>query len=368
MQSQVTREEGGQALVMVALAMAALLAFLALAIDVGSVYAERRRMQNAADAGALAGAKVLCTRGFGAQAEADIAARDYATRNGAQIITVTFSAFNVVDVSVQETTNTFFAGLIGFPTVDVAADAAAACGTADTTCGIWPIAFPESVWMPISKTCDSQLVIIDSDKVCGDEVGDLDCGPDEVSTGGERAWLDFAQPDEGIYGASPCTGNCGAAALRCWIENLFPGDVPIPICIRGEPGVMGSAFQEAGDPMHHGQIRKIPIFDSFADDGVCPEGDDVLGDSCNNNRMYHIVAIACVKIDHYEPHYEIPLVQPTPDPSATPDPEPTRTPRPERVKALIVTVACDDECDEECASTPGGMPAPGNPLGVSLVR
>ncbi len=51
-----TTAENGQTLVWVALAMVVLLAFVGLAIDGGAVYAERRRMQNAADAGALAGA------------------------------------------------------------------------------------------------------------------------------------------------------------------------------------------------------------------------------------------------------------------------------------------------------------------------
>ncbi len=49
--------EQGQAIVLMALAMIALLAFAALAIDGGNAYVERRRSQNGADAGALAGAR-----------------------------------------------------------------------------------------------------------------------------------------------------------------------------------------------------------------------------------------------------------------------------------------------------------------------
>ena len=45
---------------MVALAIFVLVAILALAIDVGRFYQQRRDMQNAADAGALAGAGDLC--------------------------------------------------------------------------------------------------------------------------------------------------------------------------------------------------------------------------------------------------------------------------------------------------------------------
>lgn len=51
--------ERGQAIVLAALAMIGLLAFLALALDGGNTLTERRRAQNAADAGALAGAQKL---------------------------------------------------------------------------------------------------------------------------------------------------------------------------------------------------------------------------------------------------------------------------------------------------------------------
>lgn len=57
--SQHHDSERGQAIVILALAMVALLAFAALAIDGGNTYVERRRAQNAADAAALAGARQI---------------------------------------------------------------------------------------------------------------------------------------------------------------------------------------------------------------------------------------------------------------------------------------------------------------------
>ena len=51
--------EAGQAIVILAFAMIVLLAFAALAIDGGNAYVERRRAQNGADAGALAGARQI---------------------------------------------------------------------------------------------------------------------------------------------------------------------------------------------------------------------------------------------------------------------------------------------------------------------
>jgi hypothetical protein len=69
----------GQVLVVFALAITALLAFAGLAFDVGRFYTERRFLQNAADAGALAAANAMIRGETAASAEAE--ARDVLTRN-----------------------------------------------------------------------------------------------------------------------------------------------------------------------------------------------------------------------------------------------------------------------------------------------
>ena len=53
-------DDRGQTLVWVAVGMVVLLGIVALAVDVGHLYAERRHMQNAADAGALEAARARC--------------------------------------------------------------------------------------------------------------------------------------------------------------------------------------------------------------------------------------------------------------------------------------------------------------------
>src|SRR5437762_12255145 len=55
------RDEGGQAVIIVGLSLVVLLAALALGAEWGYGVTQRRVMQNAADAGALAGAKLLAT-------------------------------------------------------------------------------------------------------------------------------------------------------------------------------------------------------------------------------------------------------------------------------------------------------------------
>ena len=50
------RSERGQALVLIVLAIVAMFGFAALAVDIGRLYAERRRVQSAADAAVLSAA------------------------------------------------------------------------------------------------------------------------------------------------------------------------------------------------------------------------------------------------------------------------------------------------------------------------
>src|SRR5437879_11999973 len=56
---RIRRSRSGQAIVIMALAMVAICGMLALAIDAGRLYFQRRLMQDAVDSGALAGAQSL---------------------------------------------------------------------------------------------------------------------------------------------------------------------------------------------------------------------------------------------------------------------------------------------------------------------
>jgi predicted outer membrane repeat protein len=59
MQAAWLRRQSGQAVVLVAVAVLVLSAILALALDGGSIYLDKRQLQNAADSAALAGAELL---------------------------------------------------------------------------------------------------------------------------------------------------------------------------------------------------------------------------------------------------------------------------------------------------------------------
>src|SRR6476620_8642858 len=73
------RDEPGQVLVLFAMSMVVIMAAAGLAIDIGRFYSEKRFLQNAADAGALAVANALI-RGE-TTTDADAEGRDVLARN-----------------------------------------------------------------------------------------------------------------------------------------------------------------------------------------------------------------------------------------------------------------------------------------------
>src|SRR6188768_292393 len=73
------RREPGQVLVLFAMSMVVIMAAAGLAFDIGRFYSEKRFLQNAADAGALAVANALIRGESNTVAEAD--GRDVLTRN-----------------------------------------------------------------------------------------------------------------------------------------------------------------------------------------------------------------------------------------------------------------------------------------------
>lgn len=120
----------GQVLAIAALVLPAVLGMGALAVDVGYVYVAQGALQNAADAGAMAGAGELASGN--SQADASAAAVNFASQNvagvpflaGAQPV-VTFPTATTVRVSFNFNLPLFFAPLIGINTATVPAAAAA---------------------------------------------------------------------------------------------------------------------------------------------------------------------------------------------------------------------------------------------------
>jgi len=320
MKGRIAPQEKGQTLIMVALAMMALLAFLALAIDVGQVYAERRRMQNAADAGALAGAWEKC---FGEPTQAWDRAWEYAvTRNGAQDETEVFVYDTSVEVVARTQADMFFAGVIGVPTMDVVAEAEAACGGADSACGVWPIAYPQDDFNDYVAACPKDMYVWaggqegqspncwdDACYDCCDDDGCDNCDPeyqcspdpcdcdldddgmDDVVDFYGRAWLSFTQLQDPEYGDNCDTPSyCSEQELVCWTKG-DGGRVTIPedgLCVPGKRGTTWGTKAAVEEVV--GNTVGIPLYDSME----CTRDPGV--DLCGQGPVYNVIGLGCVAV------------------------------------------------------------------------
>ena len=336
-----SREEG-QTLVYVTLALIALLAVVALAIDAGFAYSTRRHMQNAADAGALAGAQAIC-RGEGADG-ATTAARRYAIANNAQTADVTVQQVGrggSVAVVARGTIDTYLAGVIGVQQMAVAADAQAACGPVRTgrACGMAPMAFSYQEWQSVKGQCGREFLVIDSDKVCGSDVAcDL--------RNGDRGWLDLPHVDLSLYSTS-CVQSCGQATVRCYLENDYPAPISLPACIRAQAGVAASSFRAAGDDP--GRIIRVPLYDR----GCGWPGDPAASGSCGGTSAYHVVDFGCIEI--VGSGQGLPKLPPGKGNDNS-------------VKWLRAKVSCSASCYLGCNTTREAGGDAGDVLGVGMLR
>lgn len=315
-----TSKERGQSIVILALMMVALLAILALSIDGGLTYAQRRRAQNAADAGALAGARAMCIPGGGDPVSL---AREYANRNGisdvATNVLVATSQVNVVRsvvVTVTVPYDTFFAGVIGIANAQVGAVAEAACYPPCTGAGVLPVAWscklPDAGGGSIGNLCDvfpndsdgcqfgddPIYIVVDSIKIEDDidcDASGIDCDSNDdgindviAISGGNRAWLDL----NGKISE-------GGDDLKDWVEGDGVPSTQVHTWYSGDTGVKTSVFQ-AIENFRLNRDVLIPVFDDFVaelkngelppaskwHDGTDQFRDDGAGD------YFHVIAFA----------------------------------------------------------------------------
>jgi len=282
--------ERGQALVIVALILTALLAILALSIDGGLTYFQRRIAQNAADAAALAGARMLCITGG---TDPITEARSYAARNGVPDPDTNVTVFpsqvgtvRSVVVTVTIPYDTFIAGLIGVEDTAVGASAEAACYPPCSGTGVLPIAWsctpPDAGGGSISDSCDvfphdadgcqygddPFYIIADSDSieddiVCQDpdspanpayvdcDINDDGVNDVDILSGANRSWLNL---DGGASGSSE---------MIDWIRGQNVPEVRNHIWFQGSPGVRDSVYQAIEDYRLNEYVT-IPVFDLIA--------------------------------------------------------------------------------------------------------
>lgn len=189
-----SEREGGQILVIFALALIVIIGMVGLILDTGSAFAQRRGEQNAADLAAIAGANAyMNTSGPVAMrtAAAQAAAIAAATRNGytngvngASVPTPTVTLRSTgarVRVSITAPHGNTFSRVYGQNSWDVSVEAAAIAGTVDTAVGAAPWTMSADAFNPDG----SPKYGIDNPRAFGETNGDYPTSELDI------AWTDY---------------------------------------------------------------------------------------------------------------------------------------------------------------------------------
>ena len=316
------RSEEGQSIVLVAAVMVGLLALAGLAIDGGNMFLQRRRVQNSADAGALAGTRVLaqliaeCQSGdAGDDAQVALAVTEFVAGNGfseedgskvtawyvnadAQALgdvgagSIPQSATGV-GVLVEAEIPTHFLRVVGIESGTLSADAGAMTGeVVQLSSGVLPIGVPLEVVLALDP--GEPFVVLENNQhnggsFCVDENGngqydesyDL-CIGDPASHNAHRGWLNlnYIYNVEHLAESDPFyrTIDTNVSVSGCntdppGLQGYASGECPYPYpifrgtpekadgdFIHGSPGASTSGLHEIAE--HYiGQIAYIPVFD-----------------------------------------------------------------------------------------------------------
>jgi hypothetical protein len=323
-QTKLFRSQQGQSIVLVAAVMMSLLALAGLAIDGGNVFLQRRRVQNAADASALAGTRVLahlistCEDGDGSD-DAQVAqtVNEFSASNGfpaSENTTVNAWYVNAdgerrgqvgagaipesatgVEVQIETTISSYFLQVVGIRTSTLGAEAMAMTGKVTQLAGgILPIAVPVEVVEVLGP--DEPFVVLDGHDgiVCQDNNGNgqYDSGSDVCigdpgDQNSHRGWLNLnyiyntaylaqSAPFYRTFEQNVPNRGCGPDpsistddGVRGWAGDGCP--YPYPIFtgaigatngdfIHGSPGARQSSLSTVVET-YNGRVAYIPIFD-----------------------------------------------------------------------------------------------------------
>jgi Putative Flp pilus-assembly TadE/G-like len=207
-----TRQEQGQTLLLFVLALSVLIGFVALAIDVGLLYEDRRHLQNTADAAALAGVAELPDDPAAAKQKA----QEWAVNNGVSSsdiktieVRTTDYANDTVFVEVEADFSWIFGRVLGQTTSAVSAKAAAQVGSLRGSNDLMPWA----IVMGDSACLDATGVQIPGAN-CSVKVGS--------DTGSTTGW----------YGALDLDANGGGSSE--YESNIVDGEAETTYCSRGQ--------------------------------------------------------------------------------------------------------------------------------------
>ncbi len=336
------RDEKGQTLVIFVFAIVGLLAMVGLAVDGGTVFLERRRMQNAADAAALAGtrelAELMCDESVSAEhGDQRILAevRNYAQKNGvadpASNAVAEYMRFDGDDVvpfspgvlvgnslsggqgipdgaagisaTMKIERSTHLVRLIGIPTAGATAPAIAVTGPLAAGGGLRPFGVPIELVEDLDPDDPDNNTFSISFKNDGGEI--IWAG----NIAQHRGWMNLGyvwnQGENDTFGRA-VDDSTDANQLKEWMENGWQGTLYADCLwaaptecgwgdyVHAKPGTNSSAICKA--PGYPVEII-IPVYDYIPD---CPE--EPIPDpkpGCptqGGGYCYHIVGFAGTRI------------------------------------------------------------------------
>jgi hypothetical protein len=214
-----------------------LLGFAGLAIDGSNAYLQQQRMQIAADAAALAGARLLAL-GNSTPTQVKNEVESLATLNGADSYTLDYLNSNTeIRVTTTRTFDTFFAGIINYNPMTVSAAANARFGAVSRTGNLLPMTI--SCAEMGTYTVGAEYTLHDTGKIAPGNVG----------------WLTW-------------DGSNSANALANNIAN--PGNSPVLKVgdwMEGAPGNMNSSGVRAALDSWINKTVTIPLYDQVTGNG-----------------------------------------------------------------------------------------------------
>lgn len=308
----------GQVIPIIVLLVFALIGMIALIVDGGTVMANKRVAQAAADSGALAGASAMCNS---TGSDPLAVASSYALANGAASVDAQY-VNGLISVTASITSESFFSKLFNQENLDLVAEASAGCFPPEGN-ALMPIAW--SCRAPVGGDVfdegkDCQIMSLDwagllqplvegevpyisipgndgyfvtngtniVNSFTGEPAAQIYIIMDALSTNKETLCKEDLSPSDPSY-ASAITcdldgdgkmdiegagnrgwldlsgGGGGAAEIRQWIRYGFDSVISPHTWLSGQPGQQNSNFQAMRD-YRVGDIVLIPVFNAICDD------------------------------------------------------------------------------------------------------
>lgn len=265
-------DERGASLVLLALSMVAMLSMAAVIVDGGYAYAQRRRMQNASDAAAIAGARAVMLGQSVSQVQAH--ACDIAVHNGADRARCDVGGdarAEVTEDSVRFTAHrnfeTFFAGVLGYDTLSTHGIAKAIFTGVVPYGNLWPVIVKQENFVPCLVSTP-----------CGECSHEYTIWDESKEAAGNAGWLDW----DG--------GGGGAHELADRLEDpSTSGYHPIGELVPGQPGLANDRNVRNAVEGYICKHVTVPVWDIIED----PHG---------ANTRYRIAAFAEFRVTEADFH------------------------------------------------------------------